>query len=129
MSTQLRGLRTIIYPTTDLDTDKSWWTEYLGFGPYFDEPFYVGFDVAGYELGLVPRGDGEYVATTYWGVPDAKAAIAELIAQGATLEDDITDVGDNILVASVREPGGAVFGVIENPNFAAADVAGSAEAG
>ena len=54
MSTELRGLRTLIYPTTDLAAAKSWWSGYLGFAPYFDEPFYVGFEVAGYELGLVP---------------------------------------------------------------------------
>src|SRR5438552_6790905 len=55
--TELLGLRTLIYPVTDLDAAKAWFTELVGFGPYFDEPFFVGFSVGGYELGLLPDGD------------------------------------------------------------------------
>ena len=50
----LLGLRTVVYELYDLKAAKEWYTEALGFGPYFDEPFYVGFNVGGYELGLVP---------------------------------------------------------------------------
>jgi catechol 2,3-dioxygenase-like lactoylglutathione lyase family enzyme len=57
------GLRTVIYPAPDLAASKAWYTALLGVEPYFDEPFYVGFDVGGYELGLNP--DNE-VAETYW---------------------------------------------------------------
>ncbi len=104
MSTELRGLRTLIYPTTDLDADKSWWTTYLGFGPYFDEPFYVGFDVAGYELGLVPTEESGASPTTYWGVDDVAQAVADAEASGAILLEAPQDVGDGIIVASVAEP-------------------------
>ena len=51
------GLRTVIYPSPDLATAKAWYTQALGQDPYFDEPFYVGFNVGGYELGLDPNGD------------------------------------------------------------------------
>lgn len=51
------GLRTIVYPAPDLAASKAWWTEALGIEPYFDEPFYVGFNPGGYELGLNPAGD------------------------------------------------------------------------
>ena len=54
MSSLLLGLRTIIYPAPDLETAKEWWCNFLGYEPYFDEPFYVGFNVEGYELGLLP---------------------------------------------------------------------------
>lgn len=50
---KLLGLRTLIYPSNDLETDKTWWAQALGFQPYFDQSFYVGFDVGGYELGLI----------------------------------------------------------------------------
>ncbi len=68
------GLRTVIYPAPDLGAAKQWWKELLGFGPYFDEPFYVGFEVAGYELGLLPTANPAEGALTYWGVDDVQAA-------------------------------------------------------
>ena len=64
MSAQLQGLRSLIYPSSDVATAKAWWSDFLGFGPYFDEPFYVGFNVGGYELGLVASDDGDDVPTT-----------------------------------------------------------------
>jgi predicted enzyme related to lactoylglutathione lyase len=111
----LLGLRSAMYPAADLEASKAWFSELLGIPPYFDEPFYVGFNVGGYELGLVPETDAE--ATVYWGVPDADVALAELVAAGATVHSDVTDVGEGIRVATVREPGGSILGVIENPQF------------
>ena len=75
MDPQLLGLRTVIYPSPDLDAAKRWWTDFLGVAPYFNQPFYVGFDVAGYELGLVPDGDLSREATTYWGVGDVATSV------------------------------------------------------
>ena len=117
MSTELRGLRTIIYPATDLAAAKSWWSDYLGFAPYFDEPFYVGFEVAGYELGLVPTDEAGASPTTYWGVDDVAQAVADAEANGAVLLDAPQDVGDGIIVASFENPGGHVVGLIYNPHF------------
>lgn len=113
------GLRTLIYPSRDLAASKAWFTDVLGAAPYFDEPFYVGFDVAGYELGLMPvtpdePDDGPLV---YWGVPDADAAYAELLAKGATAHTPVSEVGDGIKTGTVRTPDGHVFGVIYNPHF------------
>ena len=50
------GLRTAIYPVADLDAAKRWYSQVLGQTPYFDQPFYVGFEVGGFELGLLPDG-------------------------------------------------------------------------
>jgi len=119
MSTQLRGLRTLIYPTSDLAAAKAWWSEYLATAPYFDEPFYVGFEVAGYELGLVPTDESGASPTTYWGVDDVAQAVADAQANGATLLDEPQDVGDGIIVASVENPSGHVIGLIYNPHFVA----------
>ncbi|MFZ0171286.1 MAG: VOC family protein [Acidimicrobiales bacterium] len=111
------GLRTAVYPAADLGSSKAWFSKVLGLEPYFDEPFYVGFNVGGYELGLVPRGDEGNEVTSYWGVPDLDTALERLVAEGAKPVHDVTDVGDGIRVAAVREPGGGILGIIENPQF------------
>jgi predicted enzyme related to lactoylglutathione lyase len=116
------GLRTVIYTVTDLEASTAWFTEAFGVAPYFVEPFYVGFEVGGYELGLLPDG-APGGPLTLWGVPDADAAVAALVAAGATVRDPVTEVGDGIKTAAVIEPGGNVVGVIENPHFALPEVA------
>ena len=71
------GLRTATYRVGDIDKGKAWYSQALGVEPYFDEPFYVGFNVAGYELGLQPgasnEGDKAEGAVAYWGVENACA--------------------------------------------------------
>jgi len=119
MTIPLLGLRTVIYPAPDLEATKAWWTDQLGVAPYFDQPFYVGFNVAGYELGLLPDADPADGALVYWGVSDVTAAVAAFIAQGATEHTPVTDVGDGIVTATVRTPHGDIVGLIFNPNFGA----------
>jgi predicted enzyme related to lactoylglutathione lyase len=114
----LLGLRTTCYPTDDLDASKAWFTEVLGVGPYFDEPFYVGFEVGGYELSLSPSMAVADGPLTYWGVPDCDAALARLVALGASVHEAVTEVGGGIRVATVVEPAGSRLGIIENPHFA-----------
>jgi hypothetical protein len=73
-SRMFQGLRSVIYPTTNLVADKTWWIDLLGIEPYFDEEFYVGFNVGGYELGLDPNAstEGDATSTVYWGVMRSK---------------------------------------------------------
>lgn len=112
------GLRTAIYPVTDLAAARDWYARVLDLQPYFDEPFYVGFNVGGFELGLIPDGQpGTSGPQPLWGVADASAALARLIELGATPLDPVTDVGGGIKVAAVVDPSGNRFAIIENPNF------------
>jgi catechol 2,3-dioxygenase-like lactoylglutathione lyase family enzyme len=111
------GLRTIVYPAPDLAASKAWWTEALGIEPYFDEPFYVGFNPGGYELGLNPAGDPAAGPSTYWGVRDIAAEAGRLAALGAVAVAAVEEVGDGIKLGTFRSPGGDVFGLIENPVF------------
>ena len=112
------GLRTAIYPVGDLDAAKRWYTEMLGQPPYFDQPFYVGFAVGGFELGLLPGGQpGTAGPQPLWGVADIVSAYARLLELGATEIEPVTEVGDGIKVAAVRDPFGNRFGLIENPHF------------
>mgnify|MGYP000950771833 CR=1 FL=1 len=121
MAIPFLGLRTHILQVADLDAVKNWYTKIFGFGPYFDEPFYVGFDVAGYEFGLQPGAlDGPAEASNvvvYWGVADVEAAIQAMVENGATLHEAPTEVGGGIVVGAVRDPWGNVFGAIFNPHF------------
>lgn len=115
------GLRTAIYAVDDVAKAKEWYTKVLGFGPYFDEPFYTGFNVGGYELGLHP-GAGPAAPKTesvvaYWGVEDARGAMKRLLDLGATLHEEVTDVGGGILVGKVKDPFGNILGIITNPHF------------
>jgi predicted enzyme related to lactoylglutathione lyase len=117
MTTHLQGLRTVIHPVDDLVAAKQWWTDLLGFGPYFDEPFYVGFEVAGYELGLLPDPNPSDGALVYWGVDDVEVAVADAVALGATVHVAPAEVGDGIVTATVTSPQGFVVGFIFNPHF------------
>jgi len=119
MALTLLGLRTVIYPSPDLDLAKAWWGTLLGAEPYFDEPYYVGFDVAGYELGLLPVGDPGDGVLTYWGVDDVATAFEAALAEGAAAHAPVSDVGGGIVTASVTNPMGAIVGFIFNPHFAA----------
>ena len=115
-----KGLRTVIYPVKDAARAKAWYAQALGIEPYFDEPFYIGFNVGGYELGLDPNNDDPKASpTTYWGVDDIGEALGHLQTRGATQHADVQDVGGGIKVASVQDPDGNVIGLIENPHFVA----------
>ena len=117
----LQGLRTAIYRVGDIDGAKEWYAGVLGFGPYFDEPFYVGFNVGGFGLGLQPDGPNASRASTgviaYWGVDGANAAVGLLLELGATEHRGVQDIGDDIRVATVLDPYGNVLGVFEYPHF------------
>jgi catechol 2,3-dioxygenase-like lactoylglutathione lyase family enzyme len=119
MSTSLHGLRTVIYPAPDLGAAKRWWTSFLGVDPYFDEPFYVGFNPGGYELGLLPDADPVDGALIYWGVDDVRVAVDAALAAGASEHSPVSDVGDGIITACVRTPDGSIVGFICNPHFQA----------
>lgn len=121
MQTPFLGLRTSIYKVADLAKAKDWYRRVLQIGPYFDEPFYVGFNVAGYELGLQPDDNaaaraGESVVT-YWGVTDVQSTYQTLLQLGASPHEAPTDVGSGIVVATVKDPWGNLFGIIHNPHF------------
>ena len=115
------GLRTVIYKVTDLAKAKAWYSEAFGITPYFDEPFYVGFEVGGYELGLDPDvsrqqpGPGGSVA--YWGVRDLAETLARLRERNVNVTAPLQEVGEGIKVAAVSDPFGNRIGLIENPHF------------
>jgi len=121
MTTLILGLRTTIYKVGDITEAKEWYAKAFQVEPYFDEPFYVGFNVAGYELGLM-EDDGSTAEKTanvlsYWGVENIEQAVERFIEWGATLDAEPTNVGGEIVVASVKDPWDNVIGLIYNPEF------------
>lgn len=119
----IQGLRTVIYPVSDLAQAKLWYSQVLTCQPYFDEPFYVGYAVGGFELGLIPDGEaGAQGAVAYWGVADADAEFERLKSLQAQPYEPVRAVGGGIKVAAVKDPFGNVFGIIENPSFKLQDV-------
>jgi predicted enzyme related to lactoylglutathione lyase len=115
------GLRTAKYTARDLSAAKTWYSEVLGVAPYFDEPFYVGFNVGGFELGITPDSAAESgraeAGVAYWGVTNADRSFSRLVSLGASAFEPIQDVGGGIRIGAVRDPFGNILGIIENPNF------------
>jgi predicted enzyme related to lactoylglutathione lyase len=119
-TTIMLGLRTTIYKVPDLAKAKAWYIRAFGTKPYFDEPFYVGFNIGGYELGLLPENGAANTADnvlSYWGIDDIQKSYDDLIALGATEHEKPTNVGGEIMTATVRDPWGNVIGLIYNPEF------------
>lgn len=118
---KIAGLRTAIYKVEDINKAKQWYAKAFDAEPYFDEVFYVGFNIGGYELGLQPSEESssnkaESVAA-YWGVDDVDAAYKNFIDLGATENEPPQNVGGDIIVATVKDPWNNVIGLIYNPGF------------
>jgi predicted enzyme related to lactoylglutathione lyase len=111
-----KKLRTIIYHVPDLAAAKAWYTGLTGIEPYFDEVFYVGFDINGCELGLHPQEEaftGGNQTVCHWAVDQIEACVKKLAEAGATIVSDTTEVGGGIKVATVLDPWGNAVGLIE----------------
>ena len=109
------GIASVIFPTSNLEVDKTFWQAALGVTPYFDEPFYVGFNVDGCELGLDPNAADEELTypVTYWTTTDIHASHAALLAAGAITHRDIKSVGDGVLVVTMKDISGNLFGLLQ----------------
>jgi predicted enzyme related to lactoylglutathione lyase len=121
MSASVLGLRTTIYKVGDINVAKEWYAKAFQVAPYFDEPFYVGFNVGGYELGLMEdelaAADKTSNVLSYWGVENIEQAVEGFISAGATEDAKPMNVGGDIMVASVKDPWGNVIGLIYNLAF------------
>jgi predicted enzyme related to lactoylglutathione lyase len=110
------GIKTVLHPVTDLETAKAVYTALLGVPPQHDAPYYVGFDVEGQHIGLVPNGGPQAMTSpvAFWHVPDIEAKIAEVTAVGATAKEPAHDVGGGRLVATITDRDGNVLGLLQD---------------
>ncbi|TNY36123.1 VOC family protein [Thermomonospora catenispora] len=111
-----QGIKTVLHPVTDLAAAKKVYSALLGVQPQTDADFYVGFDVAGQHIGLVPGAGTQGMTTSvpYWHVTDIEAKLAEVVAAGATVKEPVHDVGGGRLVATVTDPDGNVLGLLQD---------------
>jgi predicted enzyme related to lactoylglutathione lyase len=111
-----QGIKTVLHPVSDLAAAKAVYTALLGVPPQHDGSYYVGFEVEGQHIGLVPGGgpQGMTSPVAYWHVPDIEAKLAEVTAAGATVKEPAHDVGGGRLVATVTDPDGNVLGLLQD---------------
>jgi predicted enzyme related to lactoylglutathione lyase len=110
------GIKTVLHPVSDLEKAKPVYAALLGIAPQTDSSYYVGFETAGQQIGLVPGGGGQTMSSpvAYWHVPDIEAKLAEVTAAGATVNEAAHDVGGGRLVATVTDPDGNVLGLLQD---------------
>jgi predicted enzyme related to lactoylglutathione lyase len=110
------GVKTVLHPVSDLEAAKAVYTALLGVPPQTDGSYYVGYEVAGQQIGLVPGGgpQGMTSPVAFWHVADIEAKLAEVTAAGATVKEPARDVGGGRLVATVTDPDGNVLGLIQD---------------
>ncbi|MEA5364398.1 VOC family protein [Amycolatopsis sp., V23-08] len=114
MSTE--GIKTVLHPVSDVEKAKAVYTALLGAEPTADSAYYVGYDVGGQHIGLVPGGgpQGMTGPVSYWHVADIEAKLAEVTAAGGTVKDAPKDVGGGRLVATFTDADGNVLGVLQD---------------
>ena len=111
-----QGIKTVLHPVSDLERAKKVYAVLLGVPSQTDDSWYVGFEAAGQQIGLVPGGgpQGMTSPVAYWHVPDIEAKLAEVTAAGATVKEPAHDVGGGRLVATVTDPDGNVLGLLQD---------------
>ena len=112
----MKDVSLIVYTAADMDKGKRFFRELVGAEPYADTPYYVGYKNGDMEVGLVPRGtNADPGALAYWTVSDIASSVKALVDAGGTVSQDITDVANGLLVASVKDPNGALVGLRQFP--------------
>lgn len=107
------GIKTVLHPVSDLEAAKPVYAALLGVEPMADSPYYVGFEAAGQQIGLVPGG-GAAGPVAYWHVADIEAKLAEVIAAGAAVKEAPRNVGGGRLVATFTDLDGNVLGLVQD---------------
>ncbi|OLF12048.1 glyoxalase [Actinophytocola xinjiangensis] len=111
-----KGIKTVLHPVTDLAAAKALYTALLGIDPQTEGPYYVGYDVEGQHVGLVPGGgpQGMTSPVAYWEVADLDAKLAEVTAAGGTVTEPAREVGGGRRVATFTDPDGNVLGILQD---------------
>jgi predicted enzyme related to lactoylglutathione lyase len=107
------GIRTVIYPVSDLARAKAAFSAVLGTAPAMDEPYYVQFNAGDQTIGLDPHGH-KSGAVGYFHVSDIKGTLQALLGTGAEVDQDVKDVGGGRLIAAVKDPDGNLIGLLQD---------------
>ena len=111
------GVKTIMYPVTDLARARTLYSRLVGVEPYMDEPYYVGFNVQGKGVGLDPHGHDKGMTgpVGYWHVDDIEESLQALLDAGAQAQQEVRDIGGSKSLASVKDADGNVIGLLQAP--------------
>ncbi|WP_329417777.1 glyoxalase (plasmid) [Streptomyces sp. NBC_00704] len=111
----IQGIKTVLHPVADMAAARKLYAALLGTEPQTDSEYYVGFDVAGQHIGLVPAGaQGVTSQVAYWHVSDLDAKLTEVTAAGATVSSPAKEVGGGRRVATVTDLDGNVLGLLQD---------------
>ena len=112
-----QGVRTVIYPVTDIAQAKKLYSTLFGVEPYADEAYYVGFRVGDQEIGLDPHGHNQGMTgpVGYFHVSDIKESLQALVDAGAQTLQEVKDVGGGRLIAWVKDADGNIIGLLQLP--------------
>jgi predicted enzyme related to lactoylglutathione lyase len=111
------GVKTILYPVRDPAKAKELFTRLLGVEPTADSPYYIGYDIDGQQIGLVPNGhasQGMTGTTAFFHVDDIKAGMQAVLDAGGTVQQEVRDVGGGRQVGAVTDTEGNVIGFIQD---------------
>jgi len=106
----IKAINLCIYPVKDIARAKAQYAKFLGVEPYADSPYYVGFKIGEFEVGLVQNAPHP-APLEFWSVADVKTALREFVEAGATVHEEPKNVGGGLLVASIKDADGNLIGV------------------
>jgi len=111
-----QGIKTVLHPVSDVEAAKAVYTALLGVEPTADSAYYVGYDVEGQHIGLVPSGGPQAMTSpvAFWHVSDIEAKLAEVTGAGATVKEAPHEVGGGRQVATFTDLDGNVLGLIQD---------------
>lgn len=107
------GIKSVVYPASDLAKAKAMFGAALNAEPIMDEPYYVGFQVNGTDIGLDPHGH-KSGAVVYYHVDDIKGTLRTLVDAGAEVDTDVKDVGGGRQIAAVKDADGNLIGLLQD---------------
>lgn len=103
-------IRSLVIPVSNLDAAKAVYTALLG-APHTDQPYYVGYNVDGFEIGLNPGDDTSDGPVAFADVEDLDAARATLLAAGATERSAPREVAPEARVCILADADGNPIGL------------------
>jgi predicted enzyme related to lactoylglutathione lyase len=102
-------IRSLVVTVTDMDAAKKVYSALLG-APHTDQPYYVGYNVDGFEVALAP-GDASGGPVAFADVEDLDATRETLLAAGATERDAPRQVAPEARVCVLTDADGNPIGL------------------
>lgn len=112
-----KGIKTIIYPVSDINTAKAFYANLTGSTPSVDQPYYVQFNIGDLDIGLDPNAakKGITMPVVFYQVDDIQVALQSLLDAGAQPNEPVKDVGYGKLIATVKDTSGTIVGLLQMP--------------